>query len=179
MSKYTLAEVQNQKDSGSDKKFLSGGFFDSWCRPIDQHNPVKKQVSILDWLKERKTKELKQKNWENRNLEHGDVFIDTFNVPHINFQQYIFIEDNEENRQRLIEMGFEYHVKDYGQPCQNYAFSYELQNTKYNLVLSLYQPKAEGIIRDAVAIAQAVPDVNADESGRLIFANAMKVLLKE
>jgi len=115
------------------------------------------------------------KAWYWRNVEHGEVFTLTLDVPFQKFQQDIFIEDSAMIVDKLRKIGFKERV---GYPTEDAykSFSRVMYNTKHNIAIHLYNSKYASAINTAINI---VTDTNFEgESGTVVFLSAVKTLIK-
>ena len=128
-------------------------------------------LSLATYFNNRKL----NKAWYWRNVEHGDVFTLTLDVPFQQFQQDIFIEDSALMVDKLRKIGFKERV---GYPTEDAYkdFSHVMYNTKHNIAIHLYDSKYASAINTAINI---VTDTNFEgESGTVVFLSAVKTLIK-
>jgi hypothetical protein len=114
--------------------------------------------------------------WANRNLEHGEVMMESLELKYIPFSQNIFVEDTKELSQKLSRIGFEPLV---GFPDEKLfeGFSRIMYNKKHNISISLYQPEHSRAINTAIEIAtQSAADA---ELALTVFLKAVMILINE
>lgn len=114
--------------------------------------------------------------WANRNIEHGDVMMESLELKYISFSQNIFVEDSKELSDKLSRIGFEPLV---GFPDEKLfeSFSRIMYNKKHNISISLYQPEHSRAINTAIEIAKQ----SAAESdyALTVFLKAVIILINE
>lgn len=151
--------------------------------PITEKTPVPRTkrvlkseaFSVIKWYNDRKDKLKLKHDWFNRNIEHGEIFLDTLQVEFIQFQQCIFVHDTTELASRLTKIGFT-PLRGFPDEGLYEDFSHIMYSSKHNLAISLYPREYEPKIRQAVEIAK--PFESDFQISKDVFATAMKVLSK-
>ena len=132
----------------------------------------KLSLLTLDWLKERNAKSRLKKAWKNRNLNHGEVFMDTLDIPKIIFQQNIFIEETQEIVDKLYSIGF-IELKGFPDEGLFEHFCYILYSEKHNIAISLYKKEIQKTLLNVIEIAEHFTDYLTSKE---VFVTTMEVL---
>lgn len=114
--------------------------------------------------------------WADRNIEHGDVLMESLELKYIPFNQNIFVEETKELSEKLSRIGFE---PLYGFPDEKLfeGFSRIMYNKKHNISISLYQPEHKKAINTAIEIAkQSAVD---GEFALTVFLKAVMILIND
>lgn len=130
--------------------------------------------SIIKTIKSYFTKHKLAKQWGYRNLYHGDVFVETLEVPSIVFQQNLFIEETKSIYEKLIRLGFA--EQQIFPDCEHYQlFCTTYYQAKHNLAVCLFSSSMKEHINTAQLISTKT---TADpQSGLAIFLNTLNVLV--
>lgn len=129
--------------------------------------------TILDKIKEFKNKRALEKAWSNRNLDHGDVLMDSLELDCFQFQQNIFVEETPELVQKLERIGFK---PLYGFPDEKKfeGFSRIMYHSKHNVAFSLYKHQDANAIYTAIEIIEK--SIVDEHTALVVFLNAIDVL---
>lgn len=112
-----------------------------------------KSVSFLDSLNINKRIEQYKlsKAWLDRNLDNGEVFMDSLEVDYLEFEQDYLVQSTKQFVDRLQRIGFELIV-----PKKGYSFLSYYFNKKHQVCIAVYDPlykdviyKAEQVIKDS------------------------------
>ena len=110
--------------------------------------PVKKSkpFSIKAWWNNQKF----DKIWEERNLENGDVFINSIEVDFLEFDQDYFVQHSKELLEKLTRLNFQKvdKVKD------KYDFVDYMYSDKYNIAVAIYKPEMKNVIHKAKDVVE-------------------------
>lgn len=145
---------------------------------LDEHDPnhVKQEWKwdFSGWWKERQERKALTSLWYDRNVDHGDIFIDTLELPTLAFQQNIFIERTGDLVRKLTNLSFELL---HGFPDEGLytSFSEVYYWRKHNVALFLYEKRHEVMIKNAIQIAKQ--SSGDHQTCKTVFVNTMKVLL--
>ena len=132
---------------------------------------------ISKYWKNFRSKMTMGKLWSLRNLEHGEVMIQTLELKAIPFNQSIFVEDSPVLIEKLKRIGFESLV---GFPDENLysSFSRIMYHKRFNVALSLYKSEHSYAIRTAIDIVNDSIDSKYDRSAALaVFLSAVRNLI--
>ena len=112
--------------------------------------------------------------WADRNLDNGEILVESLEIEYIYFQQHIFIEETKELLSKLSRIGFESLV---GFPDEKLfdKFASIMYNKKHNVSLSLYKPEHGDAIKTAYAIAEDSKTEGLTELA--VFLSAVNVLM--
>jgi hypothetical protein len=138
--------------------------------------PASKPVSFLDMLgvKKQIDKHKFSRVWAERNIDNGDIIVDTLEIEPIIIDQYLFVEESKDLLNKLKRMGF-VEVTEY--PKQDmFKFCYALHNKKYNVALSVYPPKMKTVMKLAEEITKDTQF--GREDNLTVFLSSVKVLNK-
>lgn len=114
--------------------------------------------------------------WAERNLNHGEVLMESLELDFIPFNQNIFVKDSKELSEKLSRIGFE-HLEGFPDEKLFERFSRIMYNKKHNVAISLYQPEHDRPIQTAIKIAKESTSEN--EFALTVFLKAVNVLLDE
>lgn len=115
------------------------------------------------------------KVWADRNLDNGELIIDTLEIEPIIMDQFIFIEESKPLMEKLDRIGFEV-LNRYPNISQFDTFSVMMYNRKYNVAISIYKPQMKKIVEMANSIAEDT-EFNLDYK-LSVFISAVKMLNK-
>lgn len=107
----------------------------------------KKTGSFLtSWWNSRKF----DRAWFERNLDNGEVFINTLEVEFMEFEQDYFVQYSKEVSDKLKRLGFEQvdTIKD------KYEFVTYVYSSKYNISIALYKPEMKTVIYKAKQVVE-------------------------
>lgn len=116
------------------------------------------------------------KVWAWRNYDHGEVFANSLEVEHINFDQNIFIEETPDLCAKLSRIGF---VEQVGFPDEELfkSFSRVMYHKKHNIAITLYQSKYKNAIDTAHKIM--LKTETTGETANAVFVSAVEVLINK
>jgi hypothetical protein len=115
------------------------------------------------------------KVWADRNIDNGDLIIDSLEIEPIVLDQFMFIEESKQLVDKLERIGFE-KLDTYPNVKSFDNTFYVMYNKKYNVAISLYDSKMKKIVQLAEEIAKETGfgyDFNLE-----VFLSAIKVLNK-
>jgi hypothetical protein len=114
--------------------------------------------------------------WAYRNHDHAEVFANSLELDYIIFQQELFLEDTKELSAKLTRIGF---IELTGYPDEELfqGFSRVMYNKKYNIAISLFDPKHKYAIQTANKIVEK--SFMDGRSGMAIFLATIEVLLEK
>lgn len=115
------------------------------------------------------------KVWADRNMDNGDLIIDTLEINPTVIDQYMFVEEDKQLLSKLERIGFKELTK-YPNHAQFDSFSYVMYNDKYNVAISVYDPKMKNVIKTAEEIAKET-EFEYDYNLK-VFLSTVKVLNK-
>ena len=121
-----------------------------------RYNDVKPKVriekknassSLKSWWESQKF----NKVWYERNLENGEVFINTLEVEYLEFEQDYFVEHNKDVAEKLKRLGFLQvdNIKN------KYEFVTYVYSNKYNISIALYKPEMKSVIHKAKSVVES------------------------
>lgn len=142
---------------------------------IDNSKLVRKSSPNIMSMLNKKVDEYKlTKAWHNRNVEHGEVMMESLEVEYHLFHQNIFIEDTKEINEKLTRIGF---TSLYGFPDEKLfeSFSRIMYNSKYNIAISLFKPEN----KEAIYTAKKIVDKSIVDSNTAmaVFLASISVLM--
>ena len=113
------------------------------------------------------------KVWAWRNYDHGEVFANSLEVDHINFDQNIFIEETPDLCAKLSRIGF---VEQVGFPDEELfkSFSRVMYHRKHNIAVNLYKPSYKTAIYTADRIIEESEITGLTATA--VFISTIKVL---
>ena len=109
---------------------------------VKKSNPF----SIKSWWEGQKF----EKVWEERNLENGDVFINSIEVDFLEFDQDYFVQYSKELMEKLSRLNFDKvdSIKD------KYEFVDYMYSKKYNISVAVYKPELKAVIYKAKQVTE-------------------------
>lgn len=126
-----------------------------------------KSSGIMSWWNKQKF----DKIWLDRNIDYGEVLIDSLEYEVMEFNQDYFIEDNKEVSAKLKRIGFE--------PIDintKYDFVTFVYNKKHNVAIGLYKPSLKDVMKKAKDV---VSSSNIDgETARIVFTEIVNSFSK-
>lgn len=139
---------------------------------------ARKEVSWLEKLnlKQRVNNHKLARVWAYRNHDHAEVFANSLELDYIIFQQELFLEDTKDLSAKLTRIGF---TELTGYPDEELfkGFTRVMYNKKYNIAISLYDPKHKHAIKTANKIVEK--SFMDGRSGMAIFLATIEVLLEQ
>lgn len=114
--------------------------------------------------------------WAERNLNHGEILMESLELEFIPFNQNIFVQDSKELSEKLSRIGFE-HLEGFPDEKLFERFSRIMYNKKHNVAISLFQPEHKQPINTAIKIAKESAAEN--DFALIVFLKAVNVLLDE
>ena len=109
---------------------------------VKKSNPF----SIKSWWEGQKF----EKVWEERNLENGDVFINSIEVDFLEFDQDYFVQHSKELMEKLSRLNFDKvdSIRD------KYEFVDYMYSKKYNISVAVYKPELKSVIYKAKQVTE-------------------------